>query len=63
MCIYIESNHADKKQTIRSSVGFMINFKMLLMNLYLKRQPTIQTSLKGAAFIAMKVAVKLFHEI
>ena len=43
ICMFVDSNHASDKQTRRSRIRFMINMNTSLLNLYLKKQSTIET--------------------
>ena len=57
--MFIDSNHAGDKHTRR----FMICMIMSLINWYSKKQCIIESSVFGAAFVAMKVGVKILHVI
>ena len=61
--MFIDSNHAGDKQTRRSRTGFMIDMNMSLINWYSKKQSTIESSVFGVEFVAMKVGVETLHEI
>ena len=62
LCMFIDSDHAGKKQTRRSKTRFMY-MNMSLIIWYSKRQSTIETSVFGAEFVAMKVRIKALNEI
>ena len=59
----IEGDHAGNKKTRRSKTGFMIYMSMSLINWYSKKQSTIETSVFGAEFVAMKVRMETSHAI
>lgn len=52
MCV--DSDHAGDKTTRRSRTGFLIFVNMALIQWMSKKQPTIETSVFGAEFVAMK---------
>ncbi len=54
----VDSDHAGDKQTQRSCTGFLIYCNMALIIWLSKRQPTIETSVFGAKFVAMKHGIK-----
>jgi hypothetical protein len=54
----VDSDHAGDKQTQRSRTGFLIYCNMALIIWLSKRQPTIETSIFGAEFVAMKYGIK-----
>ena len=58
LCMIVDSNRAGDKQPRRSGIGFMIDMSMSLINWYSKRQFTIETSVFGTEFVAMKVEVE-----
>ena len=57
----VESDHAGDKQTRRSRTGFLIYCNMALIIWQSKRQPTIETSVFGAEFVAMKHGIKMLR--
>ena len=59
--IMVDSDHAGDKSTRRSRTGFMIFMKMYLINWLSKKQPTVETSVFGAEFVAMKHGVETLH--
>ena len=59
----IDSNHAGNKWTRRSRTRFMVFMNMSLINWYSKRQSTIEASVFGAEFVAMKIRIKTLHAI
>ena len=52
--MYVDSDHAGDKLMRRSRTGFMIFMNMALIQWLSKRQPTVETSVFGAEFVAMK---------
>ena len=61
--MFIDRDHAANKQTRRSRTEFMIYMNMSLIIWYSKKQTTIETSVFGAEFVAMKVGVETLHAI
>jgi hypothetical protein len=54
----VDCDHAGDKWTRRSRTGFLIYCNMALIVWLSKRQPTIETSIFGAEFIAMKHGIE-----
>ena len=54
----VDSEHAGDKWTRRSRTGFLIYCNMALIIWLSKRQPTIETSVFGAEFVAMKHGIE-----
>jgi hypothetical protein len=54
VCMMCDSDHAGDKRTRRSCTGFLIFCNMALINWVSKKQETIETSVFGAEFVAMK---------
>ena len=52
--LYVNSDHAGDKYTRRSQTGFFIFLNSTLIMWKSKKQPTIETSVSGAKFVAMK---------
>ena len=52
LCMFIDSHHASNKY-----------MNMSLINWYSKKQSTLETSVFGAEFVAMKVGVETLHAI
>ena len=50
----VDSNHAGDKWIQQSQTGFLIFYNMALIDWVSKKQPTIETSVDGAEFVAMK---------
>ena len=56
--MFLDSNHADDKQTRRSRTWFIVYLTMSLINWYSKRSSTIETSVFFAVFVAIKVIIE-----
>ena len=54
----VDSDHAGDPQTRRSRTGYFIFCNMALIDWFSKRQPTIETSVFGAEFVALKNVVE-----
>ena len=52
--LYVDSDHAGDKYTCQSGTGFLIFLNSTLIMWKSKKQPTIETSVFGAEFMAMK---------
>ena len=55
---FVDSDHAGDKRTRRSRTGYLIYLNMALVDWFSKKQPTIETSVFGAEFVAMKNVVE-----
>jgi hypothetical protein len=58
MRFFVDSSHADDKLTRRSRTGYFIFLNMAPITWLSKKQATIETSIFGAEFVAMKVGVE-----
>ena len=56
--MYIDSDHAGDKQTRRSGTGMMIFCNTAMIEWVSKKQVTIESSVFGAEFVAMKFGIK-----
>ena len=56
--MYVDSDHAGDQSTRRSRTGYLIYLNMALVNWMSKKQPTIETSVFGAEFVAMKHGIE-----
>ena len=56
--MFVDSDHAGDKKTRRSRTGFLIFCNMALINWVSKKQPTIESSVFGAEFVAMKHGIE-----
>ena len=54
----VDSDHAADKETRRSRTGFLIFLNMALITWYSKKQMTVESSVFGAEFVAMKHCVE-----
>ena len=52
--MYVDSDHAGEKKTRRSRTGFFIFLNSALITSLSRKQPTIETSVFGAEFVALK---------
>ena len=52
--LFVDSDHANDQQTRRSRTGFLIYLNMSPIIWHSKKQATIETSVFGAEFVAMK---------
>jgi hypothetical protein len=52
--LYVDSDHAREKFTRRSRTGFVIYLNMVPVVWFSKQQPTVESSVFGAEFVAMK---------
>ena len=58
MRLYVDSSHADDKQTRRSRSGYFIFLNMAPVAWLSKKQATVETSVFGAEFVAMKLGME-----
>jgi hypothetical protein len=56
--LFVYSDHAGEHFTRRSSTGFVIYLNMAPIVRFSKRQPTVETSVFGAEFVAMKNGIE-----
>ena len=54
LCLYVDSYHADDKAMRRSRTGYFIFLNITPVVWSSKRQPTVETSVFGDIFVAMK---------
>jgi hypothetical protein len=59
----VDSNHAGDKTTRQSRTGFLIFLNMSLINWLSQKQPTIELSVFGAEFDAMKLGMEVLRGI
>jgi hypothetical protein len=57
--LFVDSDHAGDKKTRRSRTGYLIFINDVLITWYSKRQPTIELSVFGAEFVALKNGMDL----
>ncbi len=58
LCLMVDSDHAGEKMTRRSCTGFIIFYNLAPIIWLSKQQVTIETSVFGAEFIAMKHGIE-----
>ena len=56
--MYVNSDHAGEMETQRSRTGFLIYMNKSLVKWLSKKQPSIETSVFGAKFVAMKIGME-----
>ncbi len=56
--LYVDSDHAGEKRTRRLRTGFYVFMNTALVQWFLKQQATIETSVFGAEFVAMKIGME-----
>jgi hypothetical protein len=59
--LYVDSDHAREKFTRRSRTGFVIYLNMVPVVWFSKQQPTVESSVFGDAFVAMKNGIETGH--
>ena len=60
---FVDSDHAGDKVTCRSQTGILIFLNRAPIILYSKRQNTVETSMFGSEYIAMKTAVEQIESL
>ena len=61
--LFVDSSHANDKRNRRSRTGFFIFLNNALIGWCSKKQPTIETSVFGAEFVAMKHGIETVRGI
>ena len=61
--MFVDADHAGDKRTRRSRTGFFIFLNSAVITWMSKRQPTVETSVFGAEFVAMKQGVETLRGI
>jgi hypothetical protein len=56
--LYVDSDHAGEKHTHRSCMGFFVFMNAALVQWFSKQQATIETSVFGAEFVAIKIGME-----
>ena len=59
--MFVDSDHAGDKLTRRSRTGFLIYINTALIQWLSKKQSTVETSVFGAEFVAMKLGVEVLR--
>ena len=63
MRLFVDSDHARDQLTRRSRTGFFIFVNLAPVTWLSKRQPTVETSMFGAEFVAMKHGMETLRGI
>ncbi len=63
LCMMVDSDHAGDKKNRRSHTGFIIFCNLAQVIWLSKQQATIETSIFGAEFVAMKHGIKTLREL
>jgi hypothetical protein len=58
---YVDSDHTGEKRTFQLHSGFFVFMNTVLTQWFSKQQATIETSVFGAEFVAMKVGIELLR--
>ncbi|KAI2504635.1 Reverse transcriptase (RNA-dependent DNA polymerase) [Fragilaria crotonensis] len=61
--MFVDSDHAGDQRTRRSRTGFLIYMNLAPITWYSKKQSTIETSVFGAEFVAMKQGMETLRGI
>ncbi|KAI2498678.1 hypothetical protein MHU86_15800 [Fragilaria crotonensis] len=61
--MFVDSDHANDQRTRRSQTGFLIYMNLAPITWYSKQQSTIETSVFGAEFVAMKQGMETLRGI
>jgi hypothetical protein len=61
LCLLVDSDHAGEQFTRRSRTGFLIYLNMVPILWFSKHQPTVESSVFGAEFFAMKNGIETCH--
>jgi hypothetical protein len=59
--LFVDSDHDGEQFTRRSSTGFGIYLNMAPIVWFSKSQPTVESSVFGAEFVAMNNGIETFH--
>ena len=57
ICMFVDSDHAGDKVSCRLRSGFLIYMKTALVQWFTKKQSTVETSVFGTEFVAMKQGI------
>ena len=55
--MFVDSNHAGDRVSCRSRSGFLINVNTALVQLFSNKHSTVETSVFGTEFVAMKQGI------
>ena len=61
--LYVDSSHANDKSNRRSRTGFLVYFNSALIQWCSKKQATLESSVFGAEFVAMKQGIECVRGI
>jgi hypothetical protein len=61
LCLFVDSDHAGDQLTRHSRTGFVIYLNMAPIVWFSKRQPTVESSVFGAEFVAIKNGIETFR--
>jgi hypothetical protein len=61
--LFVDSDHAGEKFTCRSRTGFVIYLNMAPIAWFSNRQPTVEASVFGAEFVAMKNGIETMRDL
>jgi hypothetical protein len=61
LCLFVDSDHAGEKLTRPPRTGFVIYLNMAPIVWFSKRQPTVESSVFGADFVAMKNGIETWR--
>jgi hypothetical protein len=59
--LFVDSDHAGEQFTRRSRTGFVVYLNMTPIVWFSKRQPTVESSVFGAEFVAMKNGIETYR--
>jgi hypothetical protein len=63
LLLFVDSDHAGEHFMRRSSTGFVIYLNMASIVLFSKRQPTVESSVFGAEFVAMNSGIETMRSL
>jgi hypothetical protein len=61
--LFVDSDHVGEQFTRRSRTGFVIYLNIAPLVWLSKHQPTVESTVFGAEFVAMKNVIETFHVI
>ena len=57
--VYVDVNHVGNLENRRSHSGILIYVNNVLLNFYIKRQNTLESSSLGSEFVALRIATEM----
>jgi hypothetical protein len=63
MHLFVDSDHSGEQFTRRSRNGFVVYLNMAPIVSFSKRQPTLESSVSAAEFLAMKNGIETCHDL